>query len=176
MKGLELPSDGHACDTDTLHLLYALVRYYKPSIIVEAGTYMGSAACVMGQAMKDLGLDGQVWTADIKDYGAAGVVEKNGLQDYVTIYQGDFLDMLNGHLMHHNFRMAFIDSGLTNDDTAVMTNVRFTHAEAAFERLKKGGVLVVDDMTGQWDGVETIKGHAGINLLTGRGLSLVQKR
>lgn len=179
MKGLILPGlDGDACDMDTLHFLYGLVGYLRPSLIVEAGTYRGHGSSVMGEALRANKIDGEVWSADVEGYDAAQTVTQNDLQDYVTLYRGDFKAMLDGPLVHRKIRMAFVDSGrvVLNDGEKVADDVRSTHVWAAYERLAPGGVVVVDDMNGQWVGVEDIRQRASVYLTTGRGMAIVQRR
>jgi len=170
--------DGHAADSETLLMLYALVRYVRPALIVEAGTYRGHAACVMGAALRDGKIDGEVWSADVVDYGAAKSVEQNGLQDFVHIYHGDFGAMLEGPLKNRLWRMAFVDSGITVDQSQDTTppDVRSGHVALAKSRLASGGLLIVDDMAGDWTGVEALRHDAAIYLSQGRGIVLDQSR
>lgn len=168
--------DGHSADEETLMLLYGLVRYLKPALIVEAGTYKGHAALTMGLALRDGGIDGAVWTADVKDYGAVQGVLQNDLQDYVQCYLGDFTAMLNGPLKDRTFRFAFIDSGLVADHSdKVAPDIRSLHASVAYDLLAAGGVMVVDDMASEWTGVDEIRKRATMTLKTGRGMVLVQR-
>jgi predicted O-methyltransferase YrrM len=167
-------SDGHSADPETLHLLYGLVRYMRPSLVVEAGTYQGHATCAMAGAMRDAEIEGEVWSADIEDYGAAKAVTENGLDEWVRLCHGDFGEMLSGSLARRKWRLAFVDSGLVvGKDVTVPSNVRATHAMLAFNGLATRGLMMVDDAAGEWDGVESLRGN-GIYLPTGRGLILVQ--
>ena len=171
---IDMPGlDGHSGDHETLTLLYALVRYIKPALIVEAGTYMGHATVTMAHALKEGKIDGEIWTADIYDYGAKASVERNGFSEYVKFFDGDFTDMLEGPLKDRKYRMAFVDSGPSCQvETAV--DVRHRHALRALESLAPSGLMVVDDAAGDWSGVEEIR-KLGIYLPTGRGLVLVQR-
>ena len=169
-------NDGYACEPDTLHLLYALVRYLKPALIVEAGTYRGASACVMAQALKDSQTDGVVWTADVEDHGALETVERNKLQDYISLYRGDFVEMLAGPLASQRCRFAFVDSGSSGGGEVLNTATRIAHCHAVFPILKAGGILAVDDAAGQWDGVQELRDQASLYLPNGRGLILVQRR
>lgn len=164
--------DGHAGAEETLGLLYWLVRIIRPALVVEAGTYMGHGACTMGRALKDAGVDGEVWSADTFDYGAQKSVEQNDLQDIVHLYRGDFCEMLE-KLAPRRMRFAFIDSGPT-DQVGTAPDIRLLHVEAGLKRMQSGGILVVDDASGQWTGVETIRMDASILMSQGRGLALYQ--
>lgn len=177
-KELMMPVlDGHAADEPTLKLLYALVLLHRPALVVEAGTYQGHAAGVMGMAMRDAGIDGEVWTADIKDYGAWANMVDNQLTNIVTCFAGDFQDMLEGPLKGRKIRMAFIDSGLTvhtTGDELYEPAVRVRHTQVAVTNISPGGLIIVDDMSGDWVGVEEVRKRCNILLTHGRGLGLVQ--
>ena len=174
MKDLVLPGlDGHSAEDATLYLLFGLVKSMRPSLIVEAGTYMGHATTIMAAAMREAGIDGELWSADPMDYGALKVVEQNGLTDFVHLYRGDFNEMLEGPLKDRSFRMAFIDSG-PSSTFQTADDIRHHHCEAARKRLKAGGLMIVDDASGQWVGVEEIRDQASLYLAPGRGLALIQ--
>ena len=168
--------DSHAADSETMFMLYGLVRYLKPSLIIEAGTYMGHAACTMACALRDAEVDGEIWTADVKDYGAQANVDQNDLSAFVHVFQGDFGAMLAGPLKDRKARLAFIDSGLVVDPQPmpVMTNLRHTHVQLALGHMVSGGVMVIDDCAGTWDGVEEIR-QLGLYLFKGRGMAIVQR-
>ena len=164
------PLDGHAAEDATLHLLHGLVLLLRPALIVEAGTYKGHAACVMGKALRDSQTDGEVWTADVTDHGAQECVTRNGLGRWVHCYHGDFGDML-ATLAGRTWRLAFIDSGPTFEVEAPQ-NIRTTHAQAAYDGLGPEGMMVIDDVWGEWIGVETWRAR-GFVIPGGRGVALV---
>ena len=170
--------DGHASDLGMLHLLYGLVMYVRPALIIEAGTYKGHAAATMALALRDSGTDGEVWTADVKDYGARGYIAANGLSTFVHYYDGDFEAMLAGPLKDRRWRFAFVDSGLiVNGDTPAEEDMRQRHLAAAKQGLVTGGVIVVDDAASTgWNGAKALREEAGIYLANGRGVALVQSR
>lgn len=163
-----------------MHLLYSLVRYRKPTLIVEAGTYRGHATCAMALACKQNGV-GNVYSADIEDYRAADAIEANGLAEYVTLFHGDYGAMLEQFNMR-SIELAFIDSGPTvapagETSPSVMSNIRFLHAEATGSRLAVGGMMVIDDMrTNEWYGAKELRETAGLYLNAGRGIAIVQRR
>lgn len=175
MNGISLPGlDGSSAEVPMLYILYGLVRQLKPSLIVEAGTYMGHATTIMAAALRDEKLDGEVWSADPVDYGAQKVLDDNGLSGYAKLYRGDFADMLNGPLAGRNARLAFIDSGPVHGSIETLTSIRIMHFNAALNRVRSDGLLVVDDAVGDWVGVEHVRNLPGIYLPQGRGLKLVQ--
>lgn len=175
---LILPSfDGDACDQETLHIVYAFTSYLKPALIVEAGTYRGHAACSMGSALRNGRIDGEVWTADIEGYDAAVSVAKNGLEAQIKLFRGDFTDMLDGPLKDRSIRMAFIDSGrVVIDGIDVEQEIRSRHIQAVWPRLQVGGIMIVDDVNGNWKNVAGVRETANILLTTGRGMAIVQRR
>lgn len=180
---VSLPSfDGDGCDEATLVMLYAMVRYIRPALVIEAGTYRGAAACTTALAMKDGGIDGEIWTADVKGYDAEDIIRSNGMQDIVNLYRGDFVDMLNGPLLGRKARFAFIDSGKTvqlhgeEEDAGTPSNIRMTHLQAALKTLQIGGVVAVDDASGEWDHVDWVRANAGVYIPNHRGLALFTRK
>ena len=177
---LNLPGlDSASAESGALHILYGLVLYLRPALIVEAGTYRGHASCVMGGALRDGGIDGEVWTADVEGYDATETVERNGLVDHVRLFHGDFVDMLDGPLGSRRPRIAFIDSGAVYAEDGQMLpcepGLRIRHVRAALRAVAPRGLVVVDDASGQWDGVEGLRGQASLYLSQGRGLAIVQR-
>jgi hypothetical protein len=49
-------------------LLYALVRHYKPTNILEIGTGRGYGAFCMAMALRDEGIEGKIITLDMHGY------------------------------------------------------------------------------------------------------------
>lgn len=180
---VKLPTpDATSADMGSLYLLYGLVSFLRPALIVEAGTYKGHATLVMAKALRDNGVDGEVWSADPKDYGAQQLIEGTDLADYVRLYHGDFADMLNGPLAERKIRFAFVDSGPIVDEKQMPEpgcpgNLRIEHFNALLGKLPSHGIIAVDDVgTGGWPGCEEIKQMASLFLPQGKGIAIVQRR
>ncbi len=158
-------SESHSVDGPTLDLLYELLRFMQPGIIVEAGTFQGSFALIARAACPDA----KIYTADIVPYE-----QHEGIEN-VTFFWGDSNDMLKRYDIQ-GVDFAFIDSGppaMLDDQWG--TNVREMHYEAAKERMAPGGVIATHDTVSlEWQGAERIVGDASIQLNSGRGLSLRQ--
>jgi predicted O-methyltransferase YrrM len=45
-------------------IAYEIVRHYRPTRIVELGSFAGFSTCAMGLAMKDAGIPGQIYAVD----------------------------------------------------------------------------------------------------------------
>ena len=175
MRGLTLPAlDSTAVDEAVLHVLYGLTAFLKPALVVEAGTYQGHSACIMGGALRGFDVDGEVWSADPVDFGAQAIVEQNDLGGIVKLYRGDFSEMLKTHLCHRQIRLAFIDSGPANGQTGTDPGMRFKHLEAVMPMMADGGLIVVDDTKGDWERVKDVRDMATLNIMTRRGLSIIQ--
>ena len=71
--GIRIANDGKAAGTinrEDCRILYLLVRYYKPTIIFEIGTWIGTSAMVMAEAMRKNNNGGTIYTCDVNNYYA----------------------------------------------------------------------------------------------------------
>ena len=146
--------------------------------------------------MRDLGIDGHVYTADPYDYGVAAFIEANNLRSFITWHQGDFDELFERHSeIAENIDFAYIDSGpgvaLGGDGTIIgreiiqtlddgspdprFTSMRWRHYLKARINLSDNGIIVVDDTNGDWEQVEAIKDEASIILTGARGLTVYQQ-
>jgi len=69
--GIRIANDGKAAGTinrEDCRILYLLVRYYKPTIIFEIGTWIGTSAMVMAEAMRKNNNGGKIYTCDANNY------------------------------------------------------------------------------------------------------------
>jgi len=64
--------DGGAIDIEDFKILYLLVRTFKPKVVFEIGTWIGTSAMVIAEAMKKNDNDGKLYTCDINDYYTLG--------------------------------------------------------------------------------------------------------
>lgn len=131
------PFDSTASSPETVELLRALVRFEKPQVALELGTYKGHAALAIGKALKDNGR-GNLYTCDPVDHGVRELVREYGLEEYV------------------NFRLepafALLDKMVDNQVGAGFVYIdhsggtRLPAFEKALGILRPGGLVVVDDM------------------------------
>jgi len=158
------PLDSIATDPETLEFLQALVIYQHPTLIVEAGTYLGHFAILAARGVPDA----IVYTADTCPYEWPQFMEPN-----IRFYLGDFTEMLPV-LAPGTVDFAFIDSGPPFKD-AWENDVRLRHYEAVKPYMKAGGLIVSHDMNAtDWSGAETIRAEAGLRLVGGRGITIRQ--
>lgn len=77
-------------------LLYSLVRAVRPSTVVEFGTSFGISTLYLASAVRDNGT-GRVLTTELsksKAAAARGTFAETGLDDVVTVLEGDALETL----------------------------------------------------------------------------------
>lgn len=152
------PFNGMASEPAQCLLLASLVICQRPGIAVEAGTYQGHTAFHIANALKTNGI-GHLHTADHALFGQRDVLA--GLEQWVTFYQSDYLDML-AKIPRVDF--AYIDSG--------DAEVRLEHFEATRAKLRSGGIICVDDTLGGDPPMERIRELCGLNFRFLRGLSV----
>ena len=169
------PMDLESTDVETLELLAALIRLTKPSVVVEAGTYLGHGAIYMADACKANG-KGHVYTADpfARDAMRA-MFAANGLEDWITLYQTGYLKMLDMPVVD----FAFIDASGPGHDASL----RWKHVEATLPRLSQGGVMCVHDTAADdWndgeggESVRRIRALCDLTIYNNRGISIMVKR
>ena len=167
-------NDMTGAEAELLSLLYALVVYCRPHLIVEAGTYRGLGAVAMATAVRDHNMRAHVWTADVRDYGQAARMREHGVEHLVTCCQCDFTEMLTRLPRVPDF--AFVDSGAVVDEDGTLTNtepaLRLRHFQSL--TLAPGGLIAVDDTASEWPGRDEIVKH-GLTLPVGRGVTLVRR-
>lgn len=165
--------DEYASDPRTVDLLCSLVAFTDPQVIVEAGTYLGHTSLALAHVIKECGLRGHVWTADVYDPCANGIetqgVEALGVQEYITVYHGSFDDMLATITEPVDF--AYLDASAKDDP-----GMRERHLMRVTERASPGALIVVDDVNGNWPGAGDMREGAGLFLVLHRGLAIFQKR
>lgn len=70
MPDIRRAADGKAAGTITyadMKVLYLLVRHFKPKTIFEIGTWIGTSAMVMAEAIRQNGNGGMIYTCDTAD-------------------------------------------------------------------------------------------------------------
>ena len=163
-----------------IFLQYLLWISGFPVTVVEAGTFKGDFAIGAADVMKQLERGGKVFTADPMDYGVEARFKKEGFEDYIEYWKGDFGEMLVKRKLW-DIDLAFIDSGpiedIMEDRELFMKErgIRFKHYQAVLPRMASGGLVVVDDMTNiGWSDSEKILEDADLFLKGGRGLTIKQ--
>ena len=165
--GVEVEA-GDGTERETLDFLYSFLRYTQPKVIVEAGTCQGNFVAVAHMACPKAA----IYTADI--FKHKWICDVHG---WAVFWEGDFEKMLQECLTGGGIDFAFIDSGPSSIRLPPKREpgVRLRHYNAVLPYMKKGGIIAIHDTKKtDWTGASTIIEDAGINLNSGRGLSLRQ--
>lgn len=120
---------------ETVMFLQVLLDQLKPKQILEIGTAIGFSSALMSQFVGD---DGHVTTIDRYDLMIASArenYEKMGLNDKITLLEGDAAEILP--TLDQTFDFIFMDS-------AKAKYIEFL--PYCMNVLKTGGMLVVDDI------------------------------
>jgi len=134
LEGLQLPDQGdRGSRPEKLALLYALVRAQCPKLIIETGTYRGASAVVMAAACRDNAYGGLI-TTDPSRHGQEGLLADNDLDGWAIVLHAEGEQLMRAN---HGFDFAFIDCAW---------NTRYPTFELAVERVRPGGMIVVDDV------------------------------
>ena len=141
---MQLPMHADASNDQFLHWLVQYISWAQPSVVVEAGTFMGHFALVCGRSAQLLDIPLHVWTCDVSDFGAAERATQYGLTSLVTIKTQDFAAMLEEDIGLHSVDLAYIDSGPT-DGVTTEPDLRWRHFNAVMPHMRKGGIILVDD-------------------------------
>lgn len=163
-------TDDHASHPANIDLACMLVLFTEARTIVEAGTYKGHFAFAVANILRLLG-HGMVYTADIEDrIPECAWQDVPELAARVSYHRGDFLTMLAD--VPGEVDLAYIDASDKDNP-----HLRWEHAEAAYHRLRLGGLLLVDDTAAEdWGDARSFREWASIQLPQHRGLTIVQKR
>lgn len=136
---------------DAGRLLYTLVRAVKPKTVVEFGTSFGISTLHLAAAVRDNGF-GHVVTTEMsaaKVEAARNTFEATGLQDLVTVLEGDAVQTLARHLEA---------GGAGGDGDGAGESVDFVLLDGWKElytpvlhvlepRLARGALVIADDIT-----------------------------
>ena len=173
------PLDDTATDPETLEFLYHLIRYLKPRVIVESGTYMGHFTLVALAASPTSFL----YTADPRQYytySAKEMAEQNGISTKRLVeFRGTFHEMLAEHpFLTEGVNLAFIDSGPPYGDSDFVDPKEATHKirwqdyQAVKNYMAYNGIIISHDMNAcGWPGHKEILDE-GILLPGGRGITM----
>lgn len=166
IEGLPL-LDTTATDLESLTVLWTLVQYLQPEIVVEAGTYKGHFAIPIARM---LAVRGHVYTADPVRVDLPDLPNLTYVQDDFDVMLAQRPD-IKGRV-----DFAFIDSGPPVPTAEV--NVRYRHWTTCKDWLRPGGIMACHDTNtaSQWGRGLDIVGEGHLRLIGGRGLVLWQKR
>jgi len=107
-----------AVEEETANFLYGITKMVKPLSFLEIGTFEGVSASAIGEALKENGNGGKLYTIDYKDYGQKEYIKSIGLEEYIECAIGSSPEIIlqmrekNGK----DFDMAFIDDGHAYED------------------------------------------------------------
>ena len=110
-------NENWAVEEETANFLYGITKMVKPLRFLEIGTFEGTSAGAIGQAMKENG-HGKIWTIDYKDYGQEGFMKELGLEEQVKCVIGELPESVINIVKEEGqqFDMAFIDDGHAFED------------------------------------------------------------
>ena len=161
--------DTYTSDPLTLDLLTVLIRHLDAQVIVEAGTYRGWGAFTMAEALKASGSTGHIWTSDPTDYEVTEILRAMSLDTYVTYHHETFEAMLPK--IAPSIDLAYIDASDSHEE-----NLRLRYLSLVLPRMQIGGIVVMDDIAGGWEGAAFARQLAQIVLPGHRGCALFQRR
>ncbi len=161
--------DTQTSDPATLDVLCMLIRHMEAKVIVEAGTYRGWGSFTMAETLKAYNVDGHIWTCDPVDYEVHEVLESMDLGSYVTYSKEVFEDMLPN--VPGEIDLAYIDASDKDEE-----NLRLRYLSLVLPRMKTGGIVVMDDCAGGWEGAAFTRQLASVYLPLHRGCAILQRR
>ena len=102
------------------YALYHIVSKIRPRVIVEIGTFIGTSASIMAMAMRDLGIDGKIYTCDKNNIYGGG--EHDGMIKYHNMKSEKFLKLLLK--MGVRADMFFVDASLSEGDEKIIRLIK----------------------------------------------------
>lgn len=130
---------------DAGRLLYTFIRAVKPAIVVEFGMSYGISTLHLAAAVRDNGV-GHVVTTEMsaaKIEAARRTFDETGLQDVITILEGDALQTLPRHLDADGAGAQEVGFVLLDGWKDLYTPV----LRALEPRLARGALVVADDIS-----------------------------
>jgi len=116
---LDTTQTGAITPADAL-FLYLLVCEYRPECIVEAGSWYGTSSIVMAKAMKDLGIDGHIYTCDKNNVLVDDSIDTDMIT-YENRHSTNFLTRLRRSGV--KIDMFFADATLTAKDVGLIMHM-----------------------------------------------------
>lgn len=169
--GVLTETDTVASDPSNIDLACMLVHFTGAKVIVEAGTYYGHLTLATANILRQAEGGGMIYSADPIDTFSKTLAQIPMLQPFIQYHPTDYLEMLKQ--VKDPIDMAYIDASAADDP-----HMRWTHAQATLVRMKRGGLLLIDDTEGDWEDAQNFKAWArtgGIHLGMHRGLTILQR-
>jgi predicted O-methyltransferase YrrM len=164
------PFDLNASAPETVDLLCSLALMLRPTVIVEAGTYLGHAVLSLAVLCARALIPAHLYTADIFDRYAHGMqaqaIAPLGVADRVTFYLGSYDEMLVRHDVR-GIGLAYLDASAPERPA-----MRYEHLQLTKSRMAPEGLIVIDDLNGEWPHAEELRVTADLYLPQGRGLGI----
>lgn len=120
---------------ETAKFLELMITMNKPKKVLELGTAIGYSAILMNQASGGVSEITTIERDEKMIELAKANVEKYGLQNKITVLQGDCLEILEN--LHDEYDMIFMDAGKGHYNHFLPHCLRL---------LKKEGVLIADNV------------------------------
>lgn len=168
-KYLDGAIDSYTSDPLTLDVLAVLIRHLDAKVILEVGTYRGWGAFTMAEALKASESSGHIWTCDPVDYEIQEVLDDMDLASYVTYHHGILETLLPD--VPGEIDLCYLDASDAQEE-----NLRLRHLAMVLPRMRKGGLIVMDDVEKGWSGAAVVRQFAGLVLPGPRGLAVLQVR
>jgi predicted O-methyltransferase YrrM len=169
--GVLTDTDDMASEAASVDLCSMLVRYLEPTTVVEAGTYRGHLTLAVANILRQIAPHGVIHSADPMDFFSHTLKQVPELQPHIKFYHGDYLTML--HTITEPIDLAYIDAS-----DKLNSHLRWEHAMATMIRMRRGGLVLVDDTEGDWEDAKAFKNLSrtgGIHLSNHRGLTILQR-
>ena len=165
------PYTREASSVPTTDVVCCFALFVGARKVVEAGTHEGHTSLAIAAALQGAELGGHIWTADVFERYPKGIVkqavEPQGLEGVFTFYHGDFEKMLNSYDLR-DIDLAYLDAS-----SPERPNLRREHCMAVRSRMRKGGLILVDDCAGCWPDAEWFRRNATLYLPQQRGLAVL---
>lgn len=157
--------EGYSCELEFGDFLWGLVRYLKPDVIVETGTYRGFTASCMAIAVRENN-NGHIWTIDNDVFilaEASSKFEMLDLSSFITIIHADSLsDDLVKLLSNNEIDLLLIDGG-----------DRKAEYEKYSKFVSKTGLCLWHDAL-KFDSLyDAVKSYGGKIIYAGRGVGII---
>lgn len=160
-----MPIYGQSAELELMDLLYCMVRYLRPKVVVELGCHLGLGTYALGRGVQDAG-GGVVYTCDNNnEYVRTTISRCLGLP--VQVFELDSQDSAMVHIMH--------------EADLLWLDCDYEGRVQALDEMKVGAVAVIHDTQQEPDLRKAVDANmnAGFQYVhfgqTHRGMSIVQR-